>query len=110
MRFIFDVTDPCNVSTREIKVSREITEEKTLTCSVRAPLEMTLSKPLKPQLQRVKKSLMDEAAGKTHDDQTKADEVNKTNVVTVESKVYRIDMVAKGAESQNRRSFWSQDR
>ena len=31
----------------------------------------------------------------------RVDEVNKTNVVTVESKDYRIDMVAKSAESQD---------
>ena len=67
VRFMIVVTDPCNVSTREvIKVSRGIAEETTLTCSARAPLEMTLSKSLKPQLQRVKKTMMDKAAGKTH--------------------------------------------
>ena len=41
VRFMIIVTDPCNVSTREvIKVSREVPEVTHLTCSARAPLEM----------------------------------------------------------------------
>ena len=49
VRFMIIVTDPLNVSTREvIKVSREVTEATPLICASQAPLEMVLMKPLKP--------------------------------------------------------------
>ena len=65
VRFMIIVTDPCNVSTREvIKVSREVTEATPLMCAAQAPLEMVLSKPLKPTPQSAKKPLIDKAVGK----------------------------------------------
>ena len=49
VRFMIIVTDPLNVSTREvIKVSREVTETIHLICASQAPLEMVLLKPLMP--------------------------------------------------------------
>ena len=87
VRFMIIVTDPCNVSTHEvIKVSREVTEATPLMCAAQAPLEMALSKPLKPKPQRAKKTLIYKAVGKTHDDRAKVDEVDKTNAEIVESK------------------------
>ena len=118
VRFMIIVTDPCNVSTREvIKVSREVTETTPLMCAAQAPLEMVLSKPLKPTPQRVNKPLIDKAAGKTNDDRAKVDEIDKnrcneassakvdevdmTNAEIVKSKEDKSDTVAEGAESQN---------
>ena len=122
------VTDPCNVSTREIiKVSRA------LICAAQALLEMVLWKLLKPPPQRVKRPLIDKAVGKTHDDRAKVDEIDKsrrneassakvdeidkdrsneassakvdevdnTNAEIVESKDDKSDTVAKGAGSQD---------
>ena len=50
VRFMVIVTDPLNVSTREVmKVSREVTEIIPLICASQAPLGMVLMKPLKPK-------------------------------------------------------------
>ena len=88
VRFMIIVSDPCNVSTREvIKVSREVTEVKT--------------SDMFGASTSAKTSSIDKAVGKTHDDRVKVDEVDKTDAVIVESKDDRIDTVAKGVESQD---------
>ena len=114
VRFMIIVTDPCNVTTREvIKVSRDVTEAIPLMCAAQAPLEMVLSKPLKPTPK--KKPLIGKAARKIHDVRAKVDEVDKNrsneacsanvdevdkrNAEIVESKDEKRD-IAKGTESQ----------
>ena len=78
VRFMIIVTDPWNVCTHEvIKVSRAVTEATPLMCVAQAPLEMVLSKPLKPTPQRAKKPLIDKAVGKNHDGRAKVDEIDK---------------------------------
>ena len=116
VRFMIIVTDPLNVSTREvITVSREVTEATPLICAAQAPLEMVLTKPLKPTPK--KKPLIDKAVGETNDDRAKVDaidknrsneapdanvdEVDKTNAEIDESESDKSDTVAKGAASQN---------
>ena len=120
VRFMIIVTDPCNVSTREIiKVSRNVTEAIPLMCAAQAPLEMVLSKTLKPTLK--KKQLIGKAIRKIQDDRAKTDEidknrsneassanvdeVDKTNAEIVESKCDKSDAVAKSTEYLWRQSF-----
>ena len=79
VRFMIIVTDPLNVSTREvIKVSREVTETIPLICAPQSPLEMVLMKPLMPAPTR--KPFF----GKTHDDRARVDKVDKPNAEIVE--------------------------
>ena len=67
------VTDPLNVSTREVmKVSREVTEIRPLICASQAPLEMVLLKLLTPAPE--KKPLF----GKTQDERAKVDKPMQT--------------------------------
>ena len=50
VRFMIIVSDPLNLSQREvIIVTREVTETTPLICSPQAPLEMVLMKPLSPR-------------------------------------------------------------
>ena len=98
-----------------IKVSREVTDATLLMCAAQAPLEMVLSKPLKPTAQHAKKPLIDEAVKKTHDVRAKVDEIDKnrsheaynaqvnvvdmTNAEIFESKDDKGE-IAKGTESK----------
>ena len=50
VRFMIIVSDPLNLSQREvIKVTREVTETTPLICSPQAPVDMVLMKPLLPR-------------------------------------------------------------
>ena len=90
LKFMVIVTDPRNLSTREvIKVFRDITEGLPLTYLARASLEFLPLQPIKPPVlptpPREKKRLIVEAvesgkdddAGNAHDDRAKVDLIDK---------------------------------
>ena len=94
VRFMIIVTDPSNVSTREvIQVTREVIKTKPMICSPKAPLEMVLMKPLLPRPK--KKPLI----GQTHADRANVGQIYKPNAKIVALRDDRSD-IAKGTESQ----------
>ena len=123
VKFMVIVTDPRNVSTREIiKVSRDVTEATPLAYLARAPLELVpcpgwsehlTSIPIKPPVlllpRREKKPLIVETVGSAainknrskEASSVKVDEVDKTSAAIVEPKDDRIDTIPEAAESQN---------
>ena len=94
VRFMILVTDPLNLSQREvIKVTREVTETTPLICSPQAPLEMVLMKPLSPRLK--KKQLIEQ----TPADRANVGKIDKPNAEIVALRDDWSD-IAKGTESK----------
>ena len=113
VKFMVIVTDPRNVSSREIiKVSRDVTEALPLKCLARAPLELVpfqlIKSPVLPTPRREKKPLIvetvesekDEVVGHDHDDRAKVDEIDKNRGNEASSSKTNADVV----ESKNDRS------
>ena len=91
-KFVVIVTDPRNVSTREIiKVSRDITEATLLTHLARAPLELVPRQPIKPPVlptpRREKKPLIVETVESVAIDKNRSNEASSAKIDKTKSEV-----------------------